>query len=338
MRNMPWVGVDRRNVSSTTRSIRAGSSCTRRHSSGCSARRRTISVSIFVVVSLPGDEQLLEDAQHLGYVERPVSATSGSSSSTGRCRRLVRRSSCGSTRRRRAARRSSAGTRSRRARPRRAHRSTMFVPIPAIESSDQRLKSVSRSSGTFSARAMTSTGSGTAKSVDELDRAAVDPRVDEPGRDRPDRRLQLGDRLRRERLRHEPAVPGVLRRVGREHRRDPWIALGDDRGHALAIVRRQRHRRLAERRGERLRVADDLEDEVVARDEVQAERVDAVDRRIRPHRGVVRERALQRVWVEGVERGEILSCPFLAQVPARRATTGATASIAAPPTVTKLIP
>ena len=43
--------------------------------------------------------------------------------------------------------------------------------MPAIESSDQRLKSASRSSGTFSAWAMTSTGSGTAKSRHELDRA-----------------------------------------------------------------------------------------------------------------------------------------------------------------------
>ncbi len=47
----------------------------------------------------------------------------------------------------------------------------MFVPMPAIESSDHRLKSASRSSGTLSAWAMTSTGSGTAKSRDELDRA-----------------------------------------------------------------------------------------------------------------------------------------------------------------------
>ena len=46
----------------------------------------------------------------------------------------------------------------------------MLVPIPAIESSDHRLKSAIRESGTLSAWAMTSTGSGTPNWVDELDR------------------------------------------------------------------------------------------------------------------------------------------------------------------------
>ena len=41
----------------------------------------------------------------------------------------------------------------------------MSVPIPAIESSDQRLKSSIRDSGTFNAWAITSTGSGTANCV-----------------------------------------------------------------------------------------------------------------------------------------------------------------------------
>ena len=47
----------------------------------------------------------------------------------------------------------------------------MLVPMPAMEASLQRLKSASRSSGTFSAFAITVTGSGTAnastKSSDE---------------------------------------------------------------------------------------------------------------------------------------------------------------------------
>ena len=43
----------------------------------------------------------------------------------------------------------------------------------------------------------------------------------------------------------------------------------------------------------------------MARDEVHAERLDEVDRRLFAHRRVVRERTLHRRWIKRVERGDI---------------------------------
>jgi len=45
----------------------------------------------------------------------------------------------------------------------------------------------------------------------------------QPDRDLADRRFEVGDHLRCERLRHETAVAGVLGRIDREHRADPVV-------------------------------------------------------------------------------------------------------------------
>jgi hypothetical protein len=72
MRNMPCVGVDSRNASSTIFGARPGSACKADHSSGFSASSRMVSVSSFVVVSLPATSSCWMMLSISGHVERPL--------------------------------------------------------------------------------------------------------------------------------------------------------------------------------------------------------------------------------------------------------------------------
>ncbi len=72
--------------------------------------------------------------------------------------------------------------------------------------------------------------------LDELDRPSVDRRFDQADRDPTDHGFERGDRLRVERLGDELAVSSVIGLVGGQHRRHAGVSLGDHLEHPLLGV------------------------------------------------------------------------------------------------------
>ena len=179
--------------------------------------------------------------------------------------------------------------------------SEMRAPMAAIESSLQRLKSAIRSRGTLRTWAMTSTGSGTAKSAT----SSISPAPIHPSISRStiadDRIAQRRDRPRREVRRHRPAVAGLRRRVHREHGRDLLPAAAHDLPQPLDHGTARRFARVAEPVRERPRIAQDRDDQLVPGDEVEVGALDGEDGARLLHGPVVRVRALLHGGVERVE-------------------------------------
>ena len=148
---------------------------------------------------------------------------------------------------------------------------------------------------------MTSTGRGTAKSSHELDAPPVDPRVDQPGGDGADAVLPGGDRAGRERLGDQPAVPGVVGGVGCDQHRQPGMAFVLGRLDPGQLLPGEGHQGPRAAGGEGGGVAQHLQDQVVAGDEVLLARLDPVHRVLGPHALVVGVGALAGLRVGRVE-------------------------------------
>ena len=89
----------------------------------------------------------------------------------------------------------------------------------------------------------------------QVDTALIDEAVDRRVDDRLDVTAELSDPARVESAGDRVAVAGVLGRIGREQRRDPWPALLADRLELRSKVGFRSFGRCAELRGERRRIA-----------------------------------------------------------------------------------